>query len=247
MPLIKKGFVLAAGLGTRMRHLTKDRPKPLLEVNGKTMLDYSLDSLVRAGVEEAVVNTHYFADQVEALLAKRKDIKITVSREEELLETCGGVKKAIDFFKGEPFYVLNSDVICLDKGNSSLLEMAQKWDSDKMDLMLLLHPFATAQFYDAPYGDYFMDGKFGNPVLTKFGKSDKVANYIVAGSSIIHPRMFDDVPLEKKSLLELFIKAEENKTLYGMQHEGEWFHVGTPEVLDEVNKIFAKNDGCVKY
>jgi len=246
MQLIKKGFVLAAGLGTRMRHLTENRPKPLLEVNGKTMLDYALDSLVRAGVEEVVVNTHYFADQVEAQLAKRNDIKIIVYRETELLETGGGVKNAIEFFGNEPFYVLNSDVIWLDGEKDSLKQMAEKWDSDKMDLLLLLHHVKTAHFNDGE-ADYYMDENFGKPVMTKFGRSDKEANYIVAGPRIVHPRMFDGFPLEKRSFFELFIKAEDKGTLYGLHHEGEWFHIGTPEALEEANKIFARKSKCITY
>jgi len=246
MQLIKKGFVLAAGLGTRMRHLTENCPKPLLTVNGKTMLDYALDSLVRAGVEEAVVNTFYFAEQVEAQLAKRSDIKITVSREDELLETGGGVKKAIEFFGNEPFYVLNSDVIWLDGEKDSLTEMADKWDSDKMDLMLLLHHVKTAQFHD-DVADYYMEEKFDKPVMTKYGRSDKEPNYIVAGPRIVHPRLFDGFHAGKKSFLELFIKAEDKGTLYGLHHEGEWFHIGTPEALEEANKIFARKSRCISY
>jgi len=246
MQSIKKAFVLAAGLGTRMRHLTETCPKPLLTVNGKTMLDYALDSLVRAGVEDVAVNTYYFAEQVEAQLAKRNDLKVTIYREKELLETGGGVKNAIEFFGNEPFYVLNSDVIWLDREKDSLKEMAEKWDSDKMDLMLLLHSVKTAYFCDEK-GDYFMDKNFGKPVMTKFNRSDKEANYIVAGPRIVHPRLFDDFPKEKKSFLELFIKAEDKGTLYGLHHEGEWFHIGTPEALEQANKIFAKKSGCIKY
>ena len=236
--LPKKAFILAAGKGTRMLHLTKTCPKPMLKVDDRTMLDHALDSLEAIGVEEVVVNTYYLADIIEEHLASRTSPKITISHETEPLETGGGVKNAIDFFGDEPFYVLNSDVVWTDNGISSLVAMAEKWDSEKMDLMLLLHPLETALFYDGS-GDYLMTEKCGKALLAKFGRSDKQANYVVAGPRIVHPRLFKDYPTGESSFVKLFIKAEDAGRLYGFHHDGEWFHVGTPEALEETNKIFA--------
>ena len=236
--LPKKAFVLAAGLGSRMLDLTNDCPKPMLIVGGKTMLDHALDALEEVGVEEVVVNTHYLADIIHKHLETRTSPKITISHEEEVLETGGGVKNAIEFFGSEPFYVLNSDVVWTDKVQSSLKTMGENWDSDKMDLMLLLHPLETALFYEGP-GDYFMEGDCAPAILTKFGRSDKIANYVVAGPRIVHPRLFENYAEGKSSFRDLFIKAEDAGRLYGQHHEGQWFHVGTPEALEETNKILS--------
>lgn len=241
---IEKGFVLAAGLGTRMRHLTEDRPKPMLEVMGKTMLDYAIDALVKAGVEEVVVNTYYFAELVEEHLAKRQDVKIIISREEELLETGGGTKKVLPYFKGEPFYVLNSDVIWTDGEKDTLLDMAEHWNSDEMDLMLLLHNFNTVHFHD-DVADYYLEGHCGKPLPSKHAlKPVKkvVGTHIVAGPRIVHPRLFDGEPDGKYSFRDLFIKAEKAGRLYGIDHEGELFHVGDPEALEETNRIFNERN-----
>jgi len=239
---IKRGFVLAAGLGTRMRHLTANCPKPLIKVNGKTMLDYMLDELIKAGVEEVVVNTHYFPEMVEAAVKARKDVKITTIYEPELLETGGGVKNAIELFDDEPFYVLNSDVLWIDEGKSCLQDLAEHWSDADMDLLLLLHSFKTAHFNDGDVADYLLEGEFGKPIMTKFGRSDKVGTHIVAGPRIVHPRLFDGYPEGKSSFRDLFIKAEDIGRLYGLNHKGKWFHVGTPEALEETAKIFAEEN-----
>ena len=235
----KKAFVLAAGKGTRMLHLSDECPKPMLKVDNITMLDHALDALQKAGVEEVVVNTFHLAEVIEDHLANRQDLKITISREEELLETAGGVKKAIEFFGDEPFFVLNSDVVWTDNSESTLLSMAKNWDSDKMDLMLLMHPVETAHFYDGE-GDYHLDNECGELVFAKDQASNIKPNSVFAGPRIVHPRIFDNVEYGRRSFIELFHTAEKNGRLYGYRHNGEWFHVGTPEALEETNRIFAE-------
>ena len=116
----KKAFVLAAGMGERMRPLTNNCPKPLLVIDGKTMLDRALDDLMEAGVEEVVVNTYYLGQMITDHLKNRKHPRITLSHETELLDTGGGVKKAIQFFGDEPFYVLNADVLWTSGKESTL-------------------------------------------------------------------------------------------------------------------------------
>ena len=233
----KKAFVLAAGLGERMRPLTDNCPKPLLYVGGRTMLDRALDALVEAGVEEAVVNLHYLPDMIVSHLASRKIPKITFAREEVLLDTGGGVKKMLEFFGSEPFYVLNADVVWTDGSDvSTLRQMAAKWDASKMDLLLLLHTTQDLPHY-AGKGDYYLAAGSDQPVFK--ARATEAANFIFAGPRIVHPRLFDGSSGGTFSFLELFHKAELAGKLYAHRHDGDWHHVGTPEALEETNRILA--------
>jgi MurNAc alpha-1-phosphate uridylyltransferase len=232
----KKAFVLAAGKGERMRPLTNNCPKPLLTVGGQTMLDRSLDALAEVGVEEVVVNSFYLAAMIEEHLKSRKKPRITLSRETELLDTGGGVKKMIGFFGNEPFYVLNADVVWTDGVLPTLKCLADKWDSAKMDLLLLLHASDKIPAY-AGRGDYYLAEGSDQPVFAKDGH--KTANYIFTGPRIVHPSLFEGAPEGAFSFLELFHKAEKKGRLYGLRHSGEWYHVGTPEALADTNRTFA--------
>lgn len=231
----EKAFVLAAGMGERMRPLTDSCPKPLLPVDGRTMLDRTLDALEGAGVSEVVVNVFYLGHIIEEHLKKRKSPKITISRETSLLDTGGGVRKMIGFFGNEPFYVLNADVVWTDGKQPALKSLADKWDSSKMDLLLLLHAADDIPAY-AGKGDYYLAEGSDVPVFSKGG--DK-ANYIFAGPRIVHPRLFDGTEEKAFSFLELFHKAEKAGKLCGLRHDGEWYHVGTPEALSETNRILS--------
>lgn len=232
----KKAFVLAAGKGERMRPLTDHCPKPLLEVGGMTMLDRALDALAAAGVEDVVVNAWYLGEMIEEHLKDRKVPRITISREHELLDTGGGVKKALEFFGDEPFYVLNADVIWTDGKTETLKELAEKWDAEKMDLLLLLHTTKDLPAY-AGKGDYRLEDGSDKPVFAK--NSDIEANYIFAGPRIVHPRLFENAPEGAFSFLELFHKAEKSGRLYALRNGGEWHHVGTPEALEKTNALLS--------
>jgi len=237
----KKAFVLAAGMGERMRPLTDNCPKPLLVIDGKTMLDHALDDLMEAGVEDVVVNTYYLGQMITDHLKNRKHPRIILSSETELLDTGGGVKKMLKFFGDEPFYVLNADVLWTSGKEPTLKALANKWDGAKMDLLLLLHPSADIPDY-AGKGDYYLADGSDQPLFAKGidKKTDYKANYIVAGPRIVHPRLFENTPEGKFSFLQLFHKAEKAGRLYGLRHDGEWYHVGTPEAFAETNRILAK-------
>ncbi len=229
----KKAFVLAAGKGERMRPLTDNCPKPLIEVGGMTMLDRALDALADVGVEEVVVNTFYLGHMIEEHLKDRKKPKITISREDGLLDTGGGVKKALEFFGDEPFYVLNADVLWVDGREKTLKALADKWDPSQMDLLLLLHPTENLPAY-AGRGDYYLAEGSDRPVFAK--GNDLPANYIFAGPRIVKPELFEGSPDGAFSFLELFHKAEKAGKLFGLRHDGEWHHVGTPEALEKTNQ-----------
>ena len=148
-------MVLAAGLGTRLRPLTEAVPKPLVELNGRTLLDHAIDRLAAAGVEQIVVNTHYLAAMIADRLAQRLEPRIEISEEPELLDTGGGVARALPSL-GEAFFVVNADVFWLDGRESALLRLARAFDHGAMDAMLLLQRTVSAVGYDGS-GDYMLD------------------------------------------------------------------------------------------
>lgn len=225
----KKAMVLAAGLGQRMRPLTDKMPKPLVQVQGEAMLDTILDRLQAHGIEEVVVNTHYLGEMIEAHLKERKRPKIALSPEADLLETGGGVKKALPLLGDAPFFVLNGDVCWLDGLTPALTRLAMIWDEAEMDALLLLHPTCSAFGYEG-IGDYLMD-----PVGRLRRRQERqIAPFIYAGIQILHPRLFEGAPEGSFSLNKLYDKAQEAERLWGLRHDGEWYHVGTPAELRAV-------------
>ncbi len=228
---IRRAMVLAAGLGLRMRPLTATRPKPLIEVSGRAMLDHALDRLAAVGVETAVVNVHWLGEQIVAHVAERRKPRIVISQETELLETGGGVAKALAELGPEPFYVVNADMLWLDGTVPALTRLARAWRDADMDALLLLHRTVAAVGYDG-LGDYFADplGK-----LTR-RQGGEVAPHVYAGVQILHPRLLADAPTGAFSLNRCFDRAQEAGRLYGVMHDGLWFHVGTPSDLAEAQR-----------
>ena len=232
----KKAMVLAAGLGRRLRPITANLPKPLVKLANRTLLDYTLDHLVAAGVECAVVNIHYLADQIRDHLLSRNDLEIIISSEENnLLETGGGVKKALENFTNEPFYISNADVFWLNGPTMALERMAEQWDDLKMDALLLLHPTVEAYGYNGN-GDFEIDslGKLSRRL------EKEITPYLFTGVQIIHPRIFKDTPSGKFSLNVVYDRAIEVDRLYGIAHDGEWFHIGTPDGLEEAETYMGQ-------
>lgn len=226
-----RAMVLAAGLGKRMSPLSDARPKPLLEVAGKPLIDYVLDRLAAAGVREAVVNLHYLGDQIEAHLKQRDTPRLLFSPERELLETGGGVRNALELLGDEPFFVVNADAIWLDGRMPALQRLADAWDSERMDALLLLYPIVSAmRFGDS--GDFLLDqlGRVRRPY------EREVAPFVFTGVQILDARLFASAPLGAFSLNRLYDKAAECGRLCGIRHDGEWFHVGTPEALESAEE-----------
>ena len=224
-----RAMVLSAGLGERMRPLTDTTPKPMIEVRGQPMIDRVLDRLEAAGVREAVVNLHHLGDSLERHLATRRRPKIVFSHEADLLDTGGGVAKALPRLGKQPFFALNGDVVWLDGGSPALGRLAAAWDDAAMDVLLLLHPTVFAHGYHGA-GDFFM-----SPLgALRRRREREVAPFIFTGVQILHPRIFADLPEGAFSLNLLYDRAAEAERLWGLRHDGEWFHVGTPEALAEV-------------
>jgi MurNAc alpha-1-phosphate uridylyltransferase len=222
-------MILAAGLGVRMRPVTVDKPKPLVEVAGRTLLDRALDRLADAGMEKVVVNVHYKGEMIREHLAKRKAPEIVYSDENDLLlETGGGIAKALPMLGGGPFVVVNSDVIWFDGWFNAINRMAELWDDAAMDVLLLLHPTVFAVGY-SQRGDFNMlpDGR-----LVRRPERE-VAPFVFAGVQLLHPRLFEGCPEGPFSMNVLFDKAIEEGRLFGTRHEGDWLHVGSKEELAE--------------
>ena len=231
----RTAMVLAAGLGERMRPLTDRMPKPLVPVAGKPLIDHVLDRLAAAGVERAVVNVHYLADMIERHLKGRTRPQIVISDErEKLLNTGGGVVKALDAIGREPFFHVNSDTIWIDGVKPNLERLAEAFDPTTMDALLLLAPVSTSIGYPGR-GDFTMapDGR-----LTRRGERD-IAPFVYAGAAILRPELFKGAPDGAFSLTTLFRRAEAEGRLHGLRLEGVWMHVGTPEAIKDAEAAIA--------
>ena len=223
-----RAMVLAAGLGLRMRPITDDRPKPLVEIAGRTMLDRVLDRLEAFGIERAVVNSHYLADQIGAHLAARPTPVTEISHEETLLDTGGGVANALGRLGHDPFFAVNADIVWLDGRTPALARLAAAWNDADMDALLLVQGTAKAFGYRGR-GDYDVD-----QIGRMYRREERdVAPYVFTGIQILHPRLFADVPSGAFSLNVLYDRAESAGRLHAIVHDGEWFHIGTPEALAE--------------
>ncbi len=229
-PVPRVAMVLAAGLGTRMRPVTNRWPKPLIKVAGRAMIDRVLDHLVAAGVERCVVNLHYKAAMLRGHLEKRDDIAVAFSEEPDLLDTGGGVAKALPLLGEEPFLVLNGDMVWVDGPTPALRRLARRWDAGTMDALLLMQRSASAFGYEG-MGDFFLD-PVGRP---RRRREREVAPLLFAGVQVLHPRLFEGCPAGAFSLNRLYDRALEAGRLRGLVHDGEWYHVGTPEALAEVH------------
>jgi MurNAc alpha-1-phosphate uridylyltransferase len=226
-------MVLAAGLGTRLRPVTDTIPKPLVEIDGRPLIDHTIDRLALAGVERVVVNIHYMAGMIAEHLARRDHPQIELSEEKELLDTGGGVARALPLL-GEAFFVVNSDVFWLDGKDSALLRLAAAFDPASMDAILLLQRTVTAVGYEGS-GDYFLDPPGGPHRRRKC----QVAPYLFAGIQLLHRRLFDTTPGRVFSLVRLFDHAEAAGRLSAIVHNGEWYHVGSPEGLGMTRERLA--------
>ena len=229
-------MVLAAGLGTRMRPLTDDRPKPLIKVAGKALIDWTLDRFAAAGVERAVVNVHYFADMMEAHLKTRTRPAIAVSDERaQLLETGGGLKRARALLGDGPVFCANTDAILLDgPGAEPCAGLAEAFDPARMDALLLLVPIEAASGYDGR-GDFELSaaGRLA-------GRHGERAPYVFTGFQIISLDLLDGAPEGPFSTRLLWDRAAAKGRFMGVVHDGAWMHVGDPQGLDEAERRLSE-------
>jgi len=230
-------MIMGAGLGLRMRPLTDDRPKPLVTVGGKTLIDHSIDRLVATGVSRVVVNVHYKAEMLRAHLAKRHDVEIVFSDETEmLLDTGGGVVKAMPHFGEAPFFIINSDSIWIENGAPVLSSMLAEWNESRMDGLLLLADMNTALGYEGT-GDFALKSDSHLIRARDAQAGDGVFAY--PGIQIAHPRMFTDAPEGAFSTNIMWNCAIAGRRLFGTVMDGAWIHVGTPQAREEAEATLA--------
>lgn len=237
MTKVETAMVMAAGLGKRMRPLTETRPKPLVEVAGKAMIDHCFDKLAEAGIGKAVVNVHYLADMMEAHLAALPyPIEIRVSDERaQLLETGGGLAQAKSMIDEDNFFCINSDNLWTDGPTNSLHQLAEQWDEDKMDALLLLVPRGSAHNYQGT-GDFHLDDE--NRISRKL--PDQQAPLIFSGIQLISKRLLRDAPSGPFSTNIFWERAIGEGRLFGMVHQGEWFEVGSPQAIAPTEAALAR-------
>lgn len=226
-------MVLAAGLGTRMRPLTDDTPKPLLRLCERSLLHHAMDRLCDAGIGQLVVNAHWFADQVVAAVADYgADPAPVVLREATLLETGGGVKAALPHLGDQPFVVVNGDAFWLDGPSPALRRLSAAFDLAEMDALLLLVRTAHVDG-ETGRGDFLLDplGRARRP------KEREIAPYLFGGVQILHPRLFEGMPDGAFSLNRVYDRAIEAGRLFGLVHDGAWFHLSTPRDLERAETM----------
>jgi N-acetyl-alpha-D-muramate 1-phosphate uridylyltransferase len=230
----RRAMILAAGLGLRMRPLTESRPKPLVEVAGKPLIAHALDRLTAAGVEQVVVNVHHLPEQVEAW-AQAQAAPIVISDERDrLLDTGGGVAKALPLLGDQPFFVLNSDSLWIEGAKPALERMRQACRPADMDGLLLVSATAQTVGY-CGQGDFHLDPQ-GRLARRAPGQ---VAPFVFAGCHLAAPQLFAGAPEGPFSMNLLWDRALAAGRLYGIRHDGVWLHVGTPEAIAPAEKALA--------
>ncbi|MDC0074661.1 nucleotidyltransferase family protein [Alphaproteobacteria bacterium] len=233
-----EAIVLAAGKGKRMKSLTKDLPKPLIKVGGLTLIDRVLDDLANSGIGRAIVNTHYLGHMLKKHLSDRKLSKkkpiITFSDEKDkLLDTGGAIVFAMPLIKCKKIFIVNSDIIKFDENNDSYKALFEKFDSKKMDFLLLLQPTEGAIGYDG-YGDFELSHNL------KLSRANQNSNksYVYAGVCICEKKIFEKINSNTFSLNLLWDKSILKNRLYGFVHKGKWFHVGTLDGYHSAERFF---------
>lgn len=235
---LETAMLMAAGLGKRMRPLTATRPKPLVKVAGQALIDHALDRIEGAGIQRTIVNVHYLADTVEAHLrarSQRTGASYLISDERALLlETGGGLMAAAPLLGDRPFLCANSDNIWIDGPQDSIRLLAERWDDDRMDALLLLVPHARASCHGGP-GDFHMDA---DGLLSR-RRPNRVAPFVFTGVQILSPRLLVDPPAEVFSTNILWNRAISAGRAYGLSHPGLWFDVGTPAAIPVTEATIA--------
>jgi len=232
---ITRAMIMAAGFGTRMRPLTNTIPKPLVKVQGRALIDHVMDRLVAAGVKTIVVNIHYMGDQIKAHVEKRKDVEIIISDETDtILDSGGGIFKALPHFKGEPFFHANADTVWVEGASHALERLKAAWKPSEMDALMLLASTVTTVCYDGR-GDFMMDA---DGRLSRVPEG-RISPFVWMSMEILHPRLFDGVTPGKFSINPLWDKAIAKGRLYGQRLDGVWMHIDRPEAVKQSEEYLA--------
>ena len=230
-----RAFILAAGRGNRLRPHTDTLPKPLVPVAGKPIIDYVIDGVTAAGVTDVTVNLHYMADKLERHLRARAAPRFTLTHEEVLLDTGGGIRNGLGSMGDGPFYIVSGDSFWADgPSGNALKRLAAAWDPAKMDLLLMLQPLARLHT-DHAVGDYDIQPD-GRIVRSK----TQTGAYMWTSIRICDSTLFNDTPEGPFSFLTLMDRAESRGRLYGMVHDGEWYHITTPDDLTQIDAALSR-------
>ena len=226
-------IILAAGRGERMLPLTERIPKPMLIISGSTILDRAIGHLFKTGIKKIVINTCHLASNIEEHITALNDSRLLLSSEKDPLETGGGVKKALPLLGKEAFYVINGDSVWVDGMKSPLLRLAESWNPEIMDVLLMLAPMSVVNNFHG-LGDFTMDqlGRLSRRL------EKNVAPFSYMGISIINPAIFTDAPDGAFSLNWAYDQAIKSNRLYGVVHDGLWYHISTPTDLELARNRF---------
>jgi len=234
-PVPETAIVLAAGLGKRMLPITATMPKPLVKVGGRSLIDFALDRLHEAGIGTVVVNVHHFADMLEEHLRTRKMPHVVVSDERDaVLETGGGVKKALPLLGTHPFITFNSDSIWIEGGEPNLKRLVAAWDPARMDILMLVAPLSTSVGYEGR-GDFSMDldGRL------RRRRGAETVPFVYAGVAVVKPELVAGTPEGPFSANLFYDRAIARDRLYGLQLDGRWLHVGEPQAIAVAEECLA--------
>lgn len=227
---IDQAMILAAGMGKRLHPLTITTPKPLIPIENKPILAYTIERLKNFGIKKIVINTHYLAQQIHDYLKREKEFEIIISHEEELLETGGGILKALPHFQGRPFISVNADIWWEENLNTSLLEaLVSTWDDATMDALLVLISKRNAIGFENR-GDYHLQ----SDLRLRYTSLSEDAPYIYGGIQLVHPRLFKGKSLGHFRLPELYHQAQAKGRLFGFQHQGLWCDIGSLNALSQL-------------
>ncbi|SOC37180.1 MurNAc alpha-1-phosphate uridylyltransferase [Rhizobium subbaraonis] len=240
---IEHAMVLAAGLGTRLRPVTNTMPKPLVRIAGKPMIDYGLDALEAAGVTKAVVNVHHFADQMVAHLSRRALPEILISDETEaLMNSGGGLAKGLKLLGAEPVFVLNADLFWVGEkpgDQSNLRRLSSFFDPERMDMAMLCVRLENTTGHNGR-NDFSMDA---DGRLTRHDP-DRGQPVVYAGAIAMMPALLEDAPDDAFNLNIYFDRAIAAGRLFGLNLDGHWITVGTPEAISEAEAVVGGQAGA---
>lgn len=226
-------MLLAAGLGTRMRPLSDKLPKPLVQVSGKPLIDHALERVRRDGIKKVVVNVHYKADLLDAHLSKVEEPEIVISDErKELLETGGGLRKALPLLGKSPFLVINTDSIWTESTKPALERLRDRWDSTQMDILMLLSATTSSIGYSGA-GDFHINS---DGSISRRAEFD-VTPFVFTGVYAVHPRIFKGAPKGKFSMNLLYDEVIAKGRLKGLRHDGLWMEITTPEAIKTAEQV----------
>lgn len=231
----RNAMVLAAGLGKRMRPITNTIPKPLVTVASKTLLDWGLDSLAEAGVETAVLNVHYLPEQIVSHVAARGAPRVIISNEsDQLLDSAGGIVKALPLLGAAPFFILNADTFWIDGGQNNLERLALAWRPGETDILVMLASLDQATGH-SEYTDFLVDAD------GRLSRSHRdPGGLIYAGAAIVDPSIFAGAEAKPHSLNAYFDRAIAAGRLFGLQLDGSWITVGTPDAIAPAEAAVAR-------